>query len=180
MGLPVVLQDGEQVVLLVRRHWMFLYPHLIGTIVVALVPVGAVAGLLNAFGPIDPVMQQIAILVSVVWVVCWGVAAYLTWYQYQHDIWILTNQRLIDSKRLHWFHHDLSSADLVNLQDISINKIGVLHTVFNYGDVRCETAGSTSIFTLSEIPDPSSVLSTIDAARDSARRDMYAARGTMG
>jgi hypothetical protein len=180
MGLPVVLQNGEEVVLLVRRHWMFLYPRLIGTIVVALVPVGAVAGLINAFAPIDPLMQQVAILGSAAWVLGWAVAAYFTWYQYQHDIWILTNQRLIDSKRLHWFHHDLSSADLVNLQDISINKIGVLHTVFNYGDVRCETAGAGSDFTLSEIPDPASVLSTIDAARDAARREMYTARGQIG
>jgi hypothetical protein len=180
MNLPVVMQDGEQLILLVRRHWMFLYPRLVGMIVVALVPVGAVGGLISAFAPIDPLTQQIAILVGIIWIVCWAVFAYFAWYQYQHDVWVLTNQRLIDSKRLHWFHHDLSSADLVNLQDISVYKNGVLHTLFNYGDVRCETAGSSSVFTLGEIPNPASVLSTIDAARDSARREMYAVRGTPG
>jgi hypothetical protein len=180
MNLPVVMQDGEQLTLLVRRHWMFLYPRLIGIIMVALVPVGAAAGLISAFAPINPLTQQLAILAGIAWVVAWAIVAYFTWYQYQHDVWILTNQRLIDSKRLHWFHPDLSSAHLVNLQDISVNKKGVLPTLFNYGDVRCETAGSTSVFTLSEIPDPATVLSTIDAARDSARREMYAVRGTPG
>ncbi|MFN0071611.1 MAG: hypothetical protein ACKVVP_09015 [Chloroflexota bacterium] len=177
MNLPVVLQDGEHLMLLVRRHWMFLYPRLLGIIFLALVPVGAVAGGISAFAPMDAVMQQVVTVIAIAWLVCWGISAYFTWYQYQHDVWILTNQRLIDSNRQHWFNHDLSSADLVNLQDISIYKNGVLHTMFNYGDVRCETAGSTSVFTLNEIPDPAAVLSTIDAARDTARREMYMARG---
>jgi hypothetical protein len=177
MNLPVVLQDGEHLLLVVRRHWMFLYPRLIGIIVLALVPVGAAAGAMSAFAPSDPRMQQLAVVVGILWLVCWAGIAYFTWYQYQNDVWILTNQRLIDSNKQNWFNHDLSSADLVNLQDISIYKNGILHTVFNYGDVRCETAGSANVFTLDEIPDPASVLSTIDAARDAARREMYALRG---
>jgi hypothetical protein len=177
MNLPVVMQDGEHLVLLVRRHWMYLYPRLMGIIFLALVPVGAAGGSISAFAPIDPMLQQGATLVGIAWILCWGVSAYFTWYQYQNDLWILTSQRLIDSKRENWFHHDLSSADLVNLQDISIYKNGILHTLFNYGDVRCETAGSSNIFTLTDIPNPASVLSTIDAARDSARREMHAVRG---
>ena len=155
---------------------MLFRSRLLGIIVLAVVPVGIVAGLLSAFAPTDPLVQQGVMVVGALWILFWTVSAYFTWFQYQHDVWVLTNQRLIDSQRQHWFNHDLESADLVNLQDISILKNGVLHTVFNYGDVRCETAGSTSSMTLSDIPDPASVLSLIDAARDASRREIYALR----
>jgi len=65
MNLPVVMQDGEQLVLLVRRHWMFLYPRLLGIIFLALVPVGAAAGTISAFAPVDPILQQGATLVGI-------------------------------------------------------------------------------------------------------------------
>src|SRR5215203_3286918 len=102
MNLPVVMQDGEHLVLLVRRHWMYLYPRLMGIIFLALVPVGAAAGSISAFAPIDPILQQVATLVGIGWILCWSVSAYFSWYQYQNDLWILTNQRLIDSKRENW------------------------------------------------------------------------------
>ena len=126
----------------------------------------------------NPQAQQIAALVGAIWVLFWLVTAYFLWYQYQHDIWILTNQRLIDSNKKNWFNHDLSSADLVNLQDISVVTNGIFPTLFHYGDVRCETAGRTSVFTLNEISEPATVLSAIDSARDAARREMYTLRAS--
>src|SRR5829696_7209733 len=73
MNLPVVMQDGEHLVLLVRRHWMYLYPRLMGIIFLALVPVGAAAGGISAFAPVDPIVQQAATLVGIGWILCWGV-----------------------------------------------------------------------------------------------------------
>jgi hypothetical protein len=51
-------------------------------------------------------------------------------------------------------------------------KEGLFATAFNYGDVRCQTAGEVPNFILAGIPNPTSVLAVVDAARDAARREL--------
>lgn len=94
---------------------------------------------------------------------------YFTWYRYENDIWVVTNQRLLDSLKSHWFHHRMASADLVDVEDIAVVREGFLQTIFKFGDLKCQTAGEQPNFVLAGIPDPVSVLGTIDRARDAAR-----------
>jgi hypothetical protein len=100
------------------------------------------------------------------------VRGYFTWYRYHNDLWAVTNQRIVDSIRRHWFHHRMSSADLVDVEDINVVREGILPTMFNFGDVRCQTAGEVPNFILAGVPRPSEILATIDAARDAARRSL--------
>ena len=72
----------------------------------------------------------------------------------------------------------MASTDLVDVEDIAIQREGLLPTLFNFGNVQLQTAGVQANFVLSGIPKPSDVLGTIDGARDQARRDL-AARGSV-
>ena len=64
------------------------------------------------------------------------------WYRYHHDYWVVTNQRVIDIKRNHPLNMLVSTADLVNIQDMTIRRNGLLKTMLDYGDVVCQTAGT--------------------------------------
>jgi hypothetical protein len=131
--------------------------------------VAVVVLVLATFG-FDGLFGKGVALALLLWALYWGVRAYFHWYRYQNDIWAVTNQRLVDSIKRHWFHHQMASADLVDVEDIRVVREGVLHTMFNFGDVRCQTAGEVPNFILDGIPDPTRVLAVVDAARDAARR----------
>lgn len=170
MTLPFTLQPTELLVVTLRRHWLHLYPRLGLLILVALAP-GLVLWLTTAMMPErqwagHPVLVGVAVL----WALLWLVRAYFLWYRYQHDIWVVTNQRIVDSLKRHWFHHEMSSADLIDIQDVSVAREGLLRTMFDFGDVRVQTAAQQAHFVLSAIPHPGQVLTTIDAERDRARR----------
>ncbi len=169
-ALPVSLQKDEALLLLVRRHWLYFSLRMAG---VAAAGVGGTAlGILvvaMTFG-FDGTPGRVAVAVIALWGLYWLVRGYFTWYRYQNDVWVVTNQRIFDSIRRHWFHHRMSSADLVDVEDINVVREGILATAFNFGDVRCQTAGEVPNFILSGIPEPAKVLGTIDAARDAARR----------
>lgn len=165
MGLPMDLQQGESVLTRVRRHGLFLYPVLIGVAAAVIILSLLLVLILNVIG--------IVIALPIVLV---GLGyCYLRWYQHTYDEWIVTNQRIVDSVKKNWFHHQMSSADLINVQDMSVEKNGILPTVFNYGNLRCQTAGSQSHFVLQQIPDPNRILDLIDQARDTARKQASAA-----
>jgi hypothetical protein len=95
--------------------------------------------------------------------------AFLAWYRYRHDIWVITNQRLIDSYKRHPFDLKIASADLVNVQDMSVERKGVLRTMLNYGDIVCQTASEMQGFRLAGIPDPRAVQALVDRERDRER-----------
>jgi len=165
MNPPVELQPNEQVVLLLRRHWMHLYPRLVLEVLIAVAPILVVLGI-----SVDGVAGDVLLVVSGGWLLFWGVRAYFTLYRYNNDTWMISNERLVDSLRKHWFHHSVASADLVDIEDVSVHREGLLRTMFNYGDVQVQTAGVKANFVLGGVPAPSDVLTILDHARDDARR----------
>lgn len=165
--LPFKLQKDEKILRICHRHNVFLMRQLgvfsIGGAILVLIGFIIAGSLQNDF------LRSIVHGASII-----GIFAVLIYtgfrvYQYNNDIWVITNQRLIDSSKSTPFNHKLSSTDLVNVQDMSIEKNGILATSFNYGDLRCQTAGMDSNFTLFGIPEPAEVLELIDGARDRAR-----------
>lgn len=168
--LPFALQDGEEIMLLLRRHWFQLYPRLGLMVFAAFTPPAFVLVLVARTVGLDGVPGMIAWSASGLWVAYWMGRMYFTWYRYEHDLWVITNQRVVDSYKKHWFSHRMASADLVDVEDISASREGVLATWLNFGDLRLQTAGQEANFILSGIPQPSATLTVIDRARDAARR----------
>ena len=171
-NLPFDLQEGENVIKVARRHWAFLAVHLGRDLLIGLGPIIVVALIINWTTGFDGAFGTWAIVAMVAWLVFWAVRAYFTWYQYQNDQWVITNQRIVDSRKRNWFHQEMSSADLVNVQDMSIRKEGIFATIFGYGDLNCQTAGSSEKFVLSGIPDTKGILALVDRYRDAAKRDL--------
>jgi hypothetical protein len=167
--LPFKLQDGEQVVQVCRRHWWFLWPRTILWVLFALVPVGVVWWALGATDLEDNVGGFFWI-VTLLWLGFWAVRLFLNWYQYRRDIWVITNQRIVDSTQPTPFRHHMSTADLVNIQDMTIEKTGIFATMMNFGDVICQTAGAGGQFRISKVPAPDEVQHLVDKERDRERR----------
>jgi hypothetical protein len=168
-SLPFPLQDGESILRICRRHWIYLWPLLIGQVLVAVVPVVALAGLLDQVDVLDGTAAQVFTVIAVLWLIYWAIRIFLTWYHYRNDIWVITNQRLIDSYRSHPFNHKLSTADLVNLQDMTVERHGILQTTLNFGTVICQTASADREFRITGIPDPRDTQALVDRERDRER-----------
>ena len=169
---PFDLQAGETVLLFCRRHFMFLYPRLVGLILVTLLPAVGLIVVVQRTAGLDGLGGKVTLGLALLWFVYWTIRTYFTWYRYNHDIWVVTNQRLVDRQKPNWIKQKMASADLVYIEDMAIHKNGIFATVFNFGDVRCQTAGQEANFILSGIPKPDKVLALIDSTRDAARREV--------
>jgi hypothetical protein len=168
--LPFDLQSDEQLLQFTRRHWAFLAWALTKMVLALIVPIVALIVIANLTFGLDGRGGQVVALICAVWALTWLVKIYFAWYRYNHDVWVVTNQRIVDSIKNHWFHHKMASADLDDVADISVKKHGLFPTMFNYGDLLLQTAGEKPNFVLSGIPAPSAVLALVDAQRDVAKR----------
>lgn len=168
---PFPLQDNESALMVCRRHWIFLWPRTVFYTLIALVPLGIVVWLLRAVDAFDEgIVRTIVVIAAAIWLLYWAVKIFLEWYRYNNDLWVITNQRLVDSYKSNPFNHRLSTADLVNVQDMTVERSGILQTTLNYGDVVCQTAGGERRdFRLSGIPRPQDVQLFVDRERDRER-----------
>lgn len=168
--LPFPMQESERVVLFCRRHWIHLWPKTILYAAVAIVPPLIISILITKYWEYEGLQARIFWVVAALWLLYWAVPALLNWYRYNNDIWVITNQRIVDSVKTNPFSHRLSTADLVNVQDMTVVRRGILQTALNYGDIVCETASDGGDFVLSGIPRPQDVQLLVDRERDRERK----------
>jgi hypothetical protein len=167
--LPFPLQDGEGVLTICRRHWIYLWPLIGLQLLAAIVPVAVVAWLLDQVDGLDGTPGKIFLIIAAIYLVYWLVRLLLTWYRFHNDIWVITNQRLIDSHRRSPFDMNISTADLVNVQDMSVQRTGILRTMLDFGNIVCQTASGDQDFNITGIPNPRAVQALVDRERDRER-----------
>jgi membrane protein YdbS with pleckstrin-like domain len=173
MSLPVQLQEGETVARIIKRHPLSLIGRIVAVVVLLIVG-SFVWQWLRGFGGGMQVVADIVMGVGALLVVIY-IAIY--WYRYENDLWIVTSQRLIDSTKTTPFSHDIKTANLTNIQDINIRKRGIFQTIFEYGDVICQTASASGhTFEFLGVAKPAEVLDLIDDQRALAQRNNAQAR----
>jgi len=178
MKLPFPLQETEKVLVVCRRHWVYLYPRLVLQILIAILPVLVLVLVLRWADALDGLAAKAAVVVAVIWLAVWAVKIILAKYQYDNDLWTITDQRIVDSYRSNPFSLKITSADLVDIVDTAMDRSGLFATMLNYGDIRCETAGERQDISLPAVPQPQEVHALIDRERDRERKDTY--RGGVG
>ena len=91
---------------------------------------------------------------------------WLTWRveDWRNDMFQLTDRLIVDIDRKPFgFGESRKQALLSNIQNVNAYTPGLIHTIFNYGNVEIETAGAESNLVFEDIPYPSVIQSDIFA-----------------
>lgn len=152
-------ERGEVTVLFLRRYWIDLAAAILFSTALIAVPIaiGAVfnyAGL-DMFshpfwGPTGTLLLSAYLLVVAVITM-----AQIT--DYFLDIWIVTNERIINIEQKGLFSRTVSEMRLNQVQDITSHTQGFLETFLTYGDVTIQTAGERLQFHFKNIDNPDEV-----------------------
>ncbi len=167
MDLPIQLQSDEKVIQVIRRHPASLWGRL-ALIALVLIVALIIWSNLGSSGTLGTLLNIVFVLV----IVGGLLIGFMVWYRYNNDLWVITDQRLIDVTRSTPFNQQVTTASLRNVQDINIRVRGVFNTMLNFGDVLCQTASASgNTFALIGVANPQQVLDTIDNARAKARKE---------
>ncbi len=86
------------------------------------------------------------------------------------DVWIVTDQRIIDIEQLNLFNRVVSEFRLDRVQDITIKVNGLIATLLGFGDIHVQTAGEMEKFLIKNAPKPYEVKDRIIKEHDRAIR----------
>lgn len=86
---------------------------------------------------------------------------------YQHfmdywlDMWILTNQRIINIEQNGLFSRTTSELRLYRVQDVTAEVNGFVKTILDFGMVYVQTAGEKVYFTFEDVPHPNQIAKNV-------------------
>jgi uncharacterized membrane protein YdbT with pleckstrin-like domain len=148
--------ENERTIFFLRRHWFTISPVLMGFIVALLLPIGAYA-LISYRAPeflADPARFTLFVLgASMFFLYAW-LFLFMNFLDWFLDIWIVTDHRIVNIEQSGLFGRTMSELMLYNVQDVTSEVKGFLHTVFNYGIIEIQTAGEKDRFIFENVPHP--------------------------
>ncbi|MCL5010240.1 MAG: hypothetical protein M1289_01415 [Patescibacteria group bacterium] len=156
-------ETDEKVLLFLRKHLVTNLPWAAGTIILLLIPF-LLTTVNKGFSVIDPssLSLQLKIIIAVLYyliVFAYAFANFVTWY---FNISLVTTERVVDIDYSDMVYKNISATKLTLVQDVSFTQIGFFASLFDYGDVLVQTAGTLDNFDFFKVPHPDKVVKIIE------------------
>ena len=146
-------KPNEHILMFLRRHWIEVVKIISTNILLACIPAIFFVIYYNYTGfVVTPVILALATLLGSAFYLFIVLYAFTNFVDYYLDVWIVTNQRVINIEQKGLFSRIVSEKDLGKMQDITSEVDGFFATLLNYGDVHIQTAGETERFIFRQIP----------------------------
>lgn len=153
------LEPGEHVVREARKHWVLFCAELLPYAILMIIPFALpkllalappLTGATTFFNYQTPLSRAVlGIWLLVTWTMAWSVFT-----RYFLNLWVLTNQRIVDIRQRGYFNREVSSLFLSRVQDVTTDVTGVLPSLLDIGTINVQSAGTVDEFHMRGIPRP--------------------------
>lgn len=160
------IQQGEKIILEVRRHWYVLFWETFVLALLALISLAAFVFLLARGSFLGEQRNALALFFFAGWLLLDWVLFFIIWTIYYLDVLVITDKRMVNIEQHHLFSREVSEGRLDRIQDVTVEVHGILPTMLHFGDIRVQTAGEARAFLIKCIPYPDKVRDAIFKQQD--------------
>lgn len=166
-----MLQPEEHIVRDAHKHWFLIFVELFWLIVTVCIPPFLIAAI-NLFAHdyliyIDTYAYEIIffyfLLIALLWVIGFSVIT-----DYILDVVRITNKRIIDIDQKGFFSRNIASIRLEDVQDITIDTVGLIPTLLKFGTIKIQSSGAQNEFVIKGVRHPEHVKAAILEAQNKA------------
>ncbi len=166
-------RDEEHVIFLLRPHWFIFFRQILQLILFNVLPVFIFIFIYYVVGwdlPTEGVLYiGLVMLTGLYYLGAWLVF-YHSFVDYHLDLWILTDQRIVDIEQKGLFDRIISELNVIKVQDVTSEVHGHLQTLFDYGNVYIQTSAEQQRFVFQNVPRPEEITRLIVRASDAASK----------
>ena len=151
-------EEGEVVLLLLRRHFFTNSPWILVSFLIFLLPI---VFLLSPYKSIFPFLEllpgRFLFFIIFGWyhfLMTFILISFVGWF---FNINLVTDKRILDIDYWGFLHFNVSETPLSNIQDVTYNISGLPQTILNYGNLYIQTAGTSANFDFIDVPSPAAV-----------------------
>jgi uncharacterized membrane protein YdbT with pleckstrin-like domain len=154
-------KPNEFIILFLRRHWIELLKIVAVTLVFIALPLIVYIAVLSYVLNLSEAFAAIFTLGGSAFYLFVVLYAFSSFIDYYLDVWIVTNQRIVNIEQRGLFDRVISEKELGRMQDITSTIEGFWGTIFRYGNVQIQTAGEEQHFLFKNVPYPDEVARAI-------------------
>lgn len=143
------LEEGENVIFEVRKHWIVFVGQASALLFSALLPfiIFTLAKFFEVNLPkldIPGNESALFLFLYILWVLTLWILFFLDWTKYYLDVWYVTEKRIIaiDQKKI--FDREVSNLRFDKIQDVTIDVHGFIPTLLGFGNIKVQTASEDS------------------------------------
>ncbi len=155
------LREEEKILFEVRKHWFIIATELAVLIIFAFIPliIPPVLSYLNVDILIGGLggSSNLFIFIYMIWLLILWITGFIFWTNYFLDVWIVTNEKIIDVEQISLFSREVSILHLDRIQDITTEVNGIINTFLKFGDLHVQTAGQQREFVIDSVKNPNEV-----------------------
>lgn len=156
---PQIADDEHETLLAdVRRHWLGRFFIIFGgsalAILMLVVPLILPSLARSIDFTVTPQLQLMVALVFIVISVLMVAGMLISLWVYNQSRMLITDQNVIEVKQISLFSKKISHLNMINVEDVTVIKKGILQTFFDYGTMTTQTAGEQENFIFLNTPTP--------------------------
>jgi len=166
--------ENEQIIRIIHRHWFDILSNLLIVFALSFALIGSLLLAPLFLGEfLTPATQGAFLFIETTMFIFLWLYAFLIWIDYYFDVWIITNERIVNIEQKGLFTRRTSELRFDRVQDVTSSVNGFLPTILNFGDVFVQTAAEEERFIFRQVPDPIAIKDEImRLSRDSMSDDM--------
>lgn len=153
--------DNEQILLILRRHWVTNLGWIFLSLILLIFPVFGLSliDLVN-FLPTTIPLGFVLVLLAFWYIGAFGfiLLNFLFWF---YNVGIVTNERIIDVDFIHLLYSEITATIISKIEDITDKRGGFSGVIFDYGNVFIQTAGTEANIEFMGVPKPATVVRII-------------------
>jgi len=184
---PVPGHENEKIIIFTRRHIISMLGPILMVLVMVLFPILIVTMIYSTNrDAFSGILLNFLVIGGSIYYLVVVTFAFIEWISYYYDIFIVTEDEIIDINQEGIFDRRITEVTLLRVQDVSAHVRGFWATLFSYGDVVAESAGeNTKTYIIDSIPNPFAVAKKILAlhnehiARQASVADVATGEGEM-
>ncbi len=154
--------EKEEILLFLRKHFVTNVPWILKATALFLIPILLLMlGSLN-FISVNFLPMRFVVMTIIFYylsVVTYVFINYITWF---YNISLITTLRIIDIDFSQIVFENVDATKLTQVEDVGYVQIGVIRSIFDYGDVHVHTAGPESNLESHAVPHPERVVKVIN------------------
>lgn len=146
----------EEVLCFTRKHWVLIVPYIVVFIILILCValIFSYVGIPEAKSYLGGDTYIVIMTIGVFSITFLLHHIFIKIFNYYLKVFIITNTRVIELNKTLYFVDDRDTIDLSDIQDLSMQKEGIMHTILDYGQLRIIIASLSKEKLVKYIPNP--------------------------
>ncbi|MFA5777358.1 MAG: PH domain-containing protein [Parcubacteria group bacterium] len=149
------IEANEGLIKIMHRHWFNIFKQFIPVLLAVFFMAASLVFFPVYFSDFrSGSFLKLFLFVESLFAILVWIYGFFVWIDYYFDIWVITNERIINIEQKGLFVRSLSEVKFEKIQDVTVEVTGFIPTILNYGDVFVQTAAEKERFIFRQIPNP--------------------------